>query len=241
MFTYQEVFANKNKVMFVMAHPDDAVVYYGALIYKLRQDHKEVFVVTVTDGSRGCGDKAISEEELGKLRLQEELSALKYLGVDPQNFVCLKYKDGEVESNYKLIGEITKYVRQFKAEVVCTHEPTAIYQPTYAKDGFFVQHRDHRKIAEAVVDSAYPFSRDRSFFPEHLEEGIEPHSFYEIVMTDEITSNFDLDYTDDLEIKKQALRLHQSQFDEGGINEIVDAVKFDGRYMERYFYVKLLW
>jgi LmbE family N-acetylglucosaminyl deacetylase len=224
-----------------LARKDDAVVYYGALIHKLRQDSKEVFVVTVTDGSRGSGDKQISEAELGKMRVQEELTALKFLGVEPNNFVCLNYKDGEVESNYKLIGEVSKYIRKFKAEIVCTHEPTAIYQQTYAKDGFFVQHRDHRKIAEAVVDAAYPFSRDRSFFPDHLLEGIEPHACYEILMTDEISSNFQIDYTDEVEIKKEALRLHQSQFDEGGANEIMDAVKFDGRYMERYYYVKLLW
>ena len=124
---------------------------------------------------------------------------------------------------------------------MCTHEPTAIYQQTYNKEGFFVQHRDHRKVAEAVVDSAYPFSRDRSFFPEHAKEGIKPHKFYDIIMTDEIESNFELDYTEELETKKSAMGLHKSQFDEDAISDIIDAVKRDGKYMERYFYVNLMW
>ena len=241
MFTYTDVFGTKSNVLLVTAHPDDALVYYGALIHKLRKDNKDVFVVCVSNGARGSQDNHISEDALATLRIQEEIAALEYLNVPKTNFVCLEYKDGEIESNFKLIGEISKYIRKFKADIICTHEPTAIYQQTYNRDGYFVQHRDHRKVAEAVVDAVYPFSRDRSFFPEHQSEGIEPHTLFEIVMTDEIESNFSLDYTDDLEVKKSAMRIHKSQFDENFINEIVNDVKFDGRYLEKYFYVKLFW
>ena len=241
MFTYKDVFGNKKNVLFVTAHPDDIIVFYGALVNKLRKDNKEVFVVTVTNGCRGSGDKVISEEDLSKQRLDEEIAALEFLKVPKENFVCLEYKDGEVESNYKLIGEVAKYLRKFKVDVVCTHEPTAIYQPTYKKDGFFMQHRDHRKVAESVADAVYPFARDRSFFPEQYKKGIEPRTIYDLVFTDEKESNFEIDYTVELEIKKSALRLHKSQMDEEFINDVVETVKFGGRYLEKYFYVKLLW
>lgn len=224
-----------------MAHPDDILVYYAALVNKLRKDKKKVYVLTVSNGARGSRENIIAEKELANKRLEEEISALKFLGVPKENVNFLNYKDGEVESNYKLIGEITKFIRKYKADIVCTHEPTGIYLETYKKDGFFVQHRDHRKVAEAVVDSAYPFSRDKSFFPEHAKEGIEPHTFYDIVMTDEVKCNFELDYTDELETKKAAMRIHKSQFDEAFITDVVETVKFNGRYLEKYFYVKLLW
>lgn len=241
MFTYEEIFEKKSNILFVMAHPDDVIVYYGALIPLLVAGKKNIYVVTVTNGCRGSGEKVISESELGKLRIDEEVTALEYLGVPKSHVICLSYKDGEVESNYKLIGDISKYVRKYKADIVCTHEPTGIYMTTYDKSGFFVQHRDHRKVAEAVVDAVYPFSRDKSFFPEQLKDGIEPHTLYEIVMTDEHESNFEIDYTSEAETKKSALMLHKSQFDESGAQEILDSVKFDGRYLEKYFYVKLLW
>lgn len=240
-FTYQQIFKEKQNVLFVMAHPDDILVYYAALVHRLRKDNKKVFVVTVTDGARGSGDKHITEEELAKIRIKEEVEALDFLKVPNENIVCLNYKDGEVESNYRLIGEISKYIRKYKADIVCTHEPTAIYQPTYHRDGFFVQHRDHRKVAEAVVDAVYPFSRDRSFFPEHALEGIKPHTLFDIVMTDEIQSNFELDYTEELETKKIAMRIHKSQFDEAFIEDVVGGVRNKERYVEKYFYVKLLW
>ncbi|HUD19922.1 MAG TPA: PIG-L deacetylase family protein [Patescibacteria group bacterium] len=241
MFTYEQIFKDKHSVLFVTAHPDDILVYYAALVHKLRKENKNVYAVTVTNGARGSGDKNISESELSRMRIKEETAALKFLGVNAENTLCLDYKDGEVESNYKFIGEISKYIRKFKADIVCTHEPTAIYQATYKRDGFFVQHRDHRKVAEAVVDAVYPFSRDRSFFPEQIKEGIEPHTLYDIVMTDEISCNFELDYTEDLEVKKAAMRIHKSQFDEAFINDIVDTVRNNDRYVEKYFYVKLLW
>ena len=239
MFTYEQIFSNKQNILFVTAHPDDSIVFYGALISKLIKDHKNIFVLNVTNGCRGSGDRLISEEELGAERVSEEIKALSFLGVSEENYACLGYKDGEVESNYKLIGEISKYIRQFKADIVCTHEPTGIYLSDYGNRGFFVQHRDHRKIAEAVVDAVYPFSRDRSFFP---EQNLDPHTVMEILMTDEIKSNFEIDYTDDVKTKTDALQIHYSQFsDAESAQEIVDAVKFDDRYLEKYFYVKLLW
>lgn len=224
-----------------MAHPDDVVVFYGALINKLRRDKKDVYVVTVTNGARGSRDNEVTENDLAKERIEEEVSALEYLNVPKENFICLNFKDGEVESNYALIGEIARYIRKYKADVVCTHEPSVIYTTTYAKDGFFVQHRDHRKVAEAVVDAAYPFSRDRSFFPEHAKEGIEPHTVMDIIMTDEAASNFEIDYTDDVETKRRALLLHKSQMNAEFVNEVLDAVKFEDRYLEKYYYVNLLW
>lgn len=242
MFTYEDIFSNKQKILFVTAHPDDVVVFYGALIHKLVVDKKNVFVLNVTNGCRGSGDTVITEEELGKKRISEELSALKFLGIKEENYACLNYKDGEVESNYQLIGEISKYIRKFKADIVCTHEPTGLYHSDYGNRGFFVQHRDHRKVGEAVVDSVYPFSRDKSFFPEQTKDGIESRTVMEILLTDEIKSNFEIDYTNDVQIKKDALLLHKSQFkNEESAQEIVDAVKFDGKYLEKYFYVKLLW
>lgn len=242
MFTYDEIFASKHNIVFVTAHPDDVVVFYGALISKLVSDKKNIFVVTVTNGCRGSGDKDISEKDLGAMRVKEEIEALEFLGVPKENNICLNYKDGEVESNYQLIREFSKYIRQFKADIVCTHEPIGIYHSDYGNRGFFVQHRDHRKVGEAVIDSVYPFSRDKSFFPEHAADGIAPHTVMDILLTDENKSNFEIDYTDEVKVKMDALQMHHSQFDSPeSAQEIVDAVKFDARYMEKYFYIKLLW
>jgi LmbE family N-acetylglucosaminyl deacetylase len=241
MFTYNEIFDNKNNILIVTAHPDDCLVYFAALIHKLRQNNKNVFVVVVTNGARGSKDTVITEEKRAEQRIDEEIKALEYLDVSRDHFVCFNYKDGEVESDLKLIGEISKYIRKWKADIVFSHEPGLIYESTYNNDGYFVQHRDHRKVGEAVIDSVYPFARDRSFFPEHAEEGIEPRSIYELLLTDEKGSNFHFDYTPDIETKKAAMRLHASQFNEEFIDQIVNDMKKDDHYFEMFKYVKLLW
>lgn len=241
MFTYDQIFDNKKSALIIAAHPDDCLVYFAGLIHKLRQDSKNVYVLTVTNGARGSKGNIISEEELAKKRLEEEIKALEYLHVPQENFACLNYKDGEVESNLTLIGEISYYIRKYKVDILCTHEPGLLYAATYNNDGFFVQHRDHRKVGEAVIDAAYPFSRDRSFFPEHTKERIDPHTVYDLLLTDEMGCNFDFDYTENLEMKKSAMRIHKSQFSEEFIDQVVNDMEKDGRYFEKFKYVKLLW
>ena len=76
MFTYEQIFKDKHSVLFVTAHPDDILVYYAALLHKLRKENKNVYAVTVTNGARGSGDKNISESELSRMRIKEETAAL---------------------------------------------------------------------------------------------------------------------------------------------------------------------
>lgn len=240
-YTYSQIFAAKKRVLFVTAHPDDITVYFAGLLNQLRKEGKEAFVVTVSNGARGSKDAVISEEALAHQRIAEEVAGLEYLKVPKENHVCLNYKDGEVESSMELIGKIVKYIRLFKPDIVCTHEPSRIYQSVTDGSGFWVQHRDHRKVAEAVVDAAYPFSRDRSFFPEHAKEGLEPHSVYDLLLTEENGVNFKFDYTEHVETKKEAMRLHKSQMDEDFIAAVVEGIKEDGRYLEYFNYLHLLW
>ncbi len=241
MYTYDQIFKNKQRILFFPAHPDDIIVYFAGLISRLRKEGKEIFVVTVSNGARGSKDNKISEEELAKTRLAEEIAGLEYMKVPKENHVCLNYKDGDVESNMELIGNVAKYIRKFKPDIVCTHEPSIIYQKVSDGSGGWVQHRDHRHVGEAVVDAAYPFSRDRSFFPEHAEEGLEPHSVYDLLLTEENGVNFKFDYTDEVETKRAAMRLHKSQMDENFINALVEGIKENDRYLEYFNYVHLLW
>ena len=123
MYSYEDIFKNKKKILFVTAHPDDVDVTYAGTIAKLREDKKEVFVVVVTNGARGSRENKISEEELAKIRENEQINALSCVGVPKENFATLNYKDGEAENNMELIGKIAYYIRKFKPEIVITQDP----------------------------------------------------------------------------------------------------------------------
>ena len=92
-----------------------------------------------------------------------------------------------------------------------------------------------------MIDAAYPFSRDRSFFPEHSKEGIQPHAVREILLTDEKESNFELDHTLNVDVKRKALLAHKSQIDAETAESILNAFASDGKHFEKFQYLKLLW
>lgn len=242
MLSYEDIFSSKQRVLFVTAHPDDVDAFWGGLVARLNEDSKDTFVLLVTNGARGSRENRISESELASKRLAEQQAALAELGCPAEHFACLHYLDGDFECCLPLIGEIAKYIRLWKPEIVVTHEPQALYAERTLMPGFsFVNHRDHRVVGTATMDAVYPFSRDRSFFPEHAQENLEPHTVLEILFSDEYTTNAKIDVTSVLEKKRAALRAHGSQFDETVITRILDSDRLDDTYFESGNYLRLAW
>ncbi|MFQ5492659.1 MAG: PIG-L deacetylase family protein [Candidatus Dojkabacteria bacterium] len=239
--SYCDIFANKKSILFVTAHPDDVDVFFGGLIAKLADDDKEVAVVAVTLGAKGSKDKEISEELLAKKRSTEQTNSLNALGLSKESFSSLHYVDGMVENDMKLIGDIAKVIRRNKPDIVCTHEPNGYYYSLDDMGGHYVNHRDHRNVGSSVLDAVYPFSRDRSFFPEHYEDDIEPFSVFELLFTGDFRVNTEIDYTDLLENKRKALTSHESQFSADVVEEILASDKAEDKYVEKFNHLKLLW
>ncbi|MBU0570229.1 PIG-L family deacetylase [Patescibacteria group bacterium] len=245
MYSYEDIFTKKKRVLFVVAHPDDVDVFFGGTLARLKNDGKEAFVLIITNGGMGSGDRKISVSELAKNRKQEQTNALKNLGLSNDHFTSLNYLDGEVEDSMKLIGEISEVIRKFRPEIVCTHEPHGYYFTRKSLDkklkGSFINHRDHRNTGLATLDAVYPFSRDRSFFKNQLKNGLEPHSVFEIFLTENLDVNTRIDITDVIESKKKALLCHKSQFSEKIVEEIIGRRKVGKKYFERGNYIKLAW
>jgi LmbE family N-acetylglucosaminyl deacetylase len=240
MYDFKQIFDQKNNVLFVTAHPDDVIVYFSGLIIELVKENKNVFVLAVTNGARGSNDNTVTVEELGEIRIQEEKNALATMNVPYSHFECLNYLDGEVESNYTLIQKIIVYISKWNIDVVCTHDPSMQYITTYGNTGYFVQHRDHRKVGEAVIDAVYPFSRHKSFYPVH-DGDFTPREVYDVLLTDENSYNFEIDMTELTDLKLKALMEYKSQVDEEKAKEIIAAFEDKGRNYERFNYLKLMW
>lgn len=243
MYTYSDIFKNKKKILFITAHPDDVDVFFGGTLARLNADQKETHVLIVTSGGRGSKDKNISEKNLGEIRVKEELEALKILGQNPKKVYFLNYLDGEVENNLKLIGDISRYLRIIKPDIVCTHEPHGYYYSYLDGKTSYINHRDHRITGISVIDAIYPFSRDLSFFPEHQNISLKPHSVYEILLTGNYKQNTQIAIDAFKEKKKQALLSHKSQFNTQDINDIMEEslLKIKNKYFEAFNYLKLAW
>ena len=101
----------------------------------------------------------------------------------------------------------------------------------------FINHPDHRAAGTVVLDAVYPLARNRPSFPELIDEGLEPYSAKEVYLWTASNTNFDVDITDALDKKFEALACHKSQIDDmEGMKERL--LQFwsdtDGTYKERF-------
>lgn len=241
MDDYQIVFGDKTRVMFVFAHPDDLEIYAGGTVARLVHDSKKVKLVKMTTGNKGSRQGDISEQTLSEVRQNEDLKALRELGLTDEDSVNLNVGDGEIENSKEVIGKIVRIIREFKPEVVVTHNPEL--KIIRDNDGYYyINHRDHKNTALCVVDAVYPYSRDKLFYPEHLAEGLEPHIVSEFLFVDSWghSETISIKVTAFIETRRKAIACHKSQFDEERIDSLHNyfALEKDGERFEQFWYVK---
>lgn len=238
--SYSKIFDDKKRVMFVFAHPDDAEIYCGGLIARLVNDKKLVKLIKLTTGNKGSRDTTISEADLARTRENEDLVALKTLGLAASDNTNLNLGDGAIANNLETIGLLVKEIRSFKPDLIVTHNP----EKTLIRDlegGYYVNHRDHRHTAEVVVDAAYPYSRDLLFYPEQIKSGLSGHTCSEFLFVDSWghEDTVYIDITDFAETRTQAIACHRSQYSLSHAQGSTDffAPAIEGKRFEQFRYV----
>lgn len=201
----------KDKIILVVAaHPDDPEFGCGGTVAKYISEGAVAYYLICTNGARGSRGSNIKSDTLAKTRKKEQLAAAKVIGV--KEVIFLDHGDGELEADLHLKEEIVKIIRRIKPDIVFTHDPTWIYETH--EDFAFINHNDHRKTGTAIIDAVYPLARDLASFPEHIEEGLEPHKVLEMYLFNFSHPTFYVDIADFFNIKIQAILKHRSQIDD---------------------------
>lgn len=195
-----------NKLLCVVAHPDDVEVTIGATIAKWVNQGTEVCLLVCTDGANGTSDTNDLGEKVATVRAREEIQAAKILGIHCWH--QLHFADGSVEPNDDLRREIVRHIRAHQPDAVFTMDPAFLYSTRWR----YPNHRDHRAVGQAAFDAVYPMARDVGSFPELLYEGLEPHAVANLIMTNYERENMYVDVTEHFDTKADALRAHASQF-----------------------------
>ncbi len=220
--SFDKIFGNKDRVLVVMAHPDDNEIICGGIVARLLSEGKKVRLVVMTNGGKGFQDRSdVTETDFAKIRVGEQFSASKELGLPKEESFNLEIPDGELENTLENIGKVVFHIRQFKPDIVITQNP---FDPinTFSKEVHWVNHRDHRAVASIVLDAAYPYSRDRGFFPEHFTKlGLQPHTASELLFSDAYSYPDVLyfDITKYINKKKMALLQHKNAFSPETVEE----------------------
>lgn len=237
--SYAEVFDGVDRVLAVFAHPDDMEINWAGLVARLCEDGKPVRLVTMTAGDRGVQDRRISVADYRSQRLDAMHVAASHLGIARDQVYCMGLGDGGVEDTVENIGAVVRHIREYKPGLVLTHEPTQFVHSLGPEDPsvIWLNHRDHRKTASVAFDAVYPYSRDRAFFQEQIEAGLDVHEVHDILFGDAFDKprarRFDI--TAFRSTKAAALQCH---LDVGSISQAeFDAYTTEGEMDGRWYEV----
>ena len=191
------------KVLVVVAHPDDVDFGSAGTIAKWVSLGTQVAYCIVTDGDAGGFDLAIDRSKMPAIRHREQTNAANVVGVSDLTF--LGYKDGELQATIGLRKDISRKIRQFRPDRVLCQSAERNYERIYAS------HPDHLAAAEATLCAVYPDARNPFAFPELLVEGLEAWSVNDVVMQASPNPNSYTDITDFVDKKLAAILEHTSQ------------------------------
>ncbi len=196
-------FADIERVLVVMAHPDDVDFGAAGTVAKLTDAGVEVVYCLVTDGQAGGFDHTIPRDEMASIRRQEQTKAAAEVGVTDLRF--LGYMDGTVEVGMQLREDISKVIREVRPQVVITQMSVRNLASTYGS------HPDHIATGEATMCAVYPDARNPFAFPGSACAELEDWAVDEVWLPFGTDGGHPVDITDQLERKIRALMCHESQ------------------------------
>jgi LmbE family N-acetylglucosaminyl deacetylase len=192
-----------DKVLVVMAHPDDVDFGVAGSVASWIKAGSEVSYLVVTDGDAGGFDPAIDRSEIPLIRRGEQEKAAEAVGVSSVEF--LGYKDGALKNTLDLVRDISRVIRSFRPDRVVCQSPERNLQRVPSS------HPDHRAAGDATLDAVYPYARNPFAFPELLEDGLEAYIVKEVLITAHPSPNAYVDVTDTFKDKIAAILCHHSQ------------------------------
>ena len=235
MILYPEGWGESQRILVILAHPDDPEFFCGATIARWTTAGHRVEYCLLTRGDKGNDNPDFGGEQVARMREEEQRAAAAVLGVVDVRF--LDYPDGYLVADIGLRREVVRVIRQVRPDILVTCDPTNLFPRANA-----INHADHRAAGQAVLDAYYPGAGNRMFFPELLEEGLQPHRVKELWLASASQPNVVLDVTDHWETKLRALHAHASQigdpekFDECmRARHTADSTAEAPRYEERFY------
>lgn len=177
------------RILFVLAHPDDGDFICGGTVARLVEEEKDVHYLVVTRGDAGGNPDT---------REQEQRCSAGLLGVKTVTFLD-GYADGEVEPTISLRRDIAFVVRQWRPDVVFTFDPWKRYDI----------HPDHRIVGLSTQDALVNASARN--FPEQFVHGVAPHKVKQLYYFSTDKPNHWVDISDVIGKKIAAMRCHESQ------------------------------
>jgi LmbE family N-acetylglucosaminyl deacetylase len=209
------------KILVILAHPDDPEFFCGGTIAKWISEGHQVSYCLLTKGEKGINENFNPEDIklIKAIRFLEQKRAGEVLGV--QEIRYLDNPDGYLVPNLIIRRQVVREIRISKPDIVISCDPT-----NYFLRDTYINHPDHRAVGQIVVDSVFPAVQNPAFFPDLMVmEKIYPHKVKEVWFSLASKPNVSIDVTKYWNKKIEALNEHRSQ--------IGDKKEFDKRMLSR--------
>ena len=214
------------RLLAAMAHPDDAEILIGGILFHLKSLGWELGIMTMTSGD--CGSATHTSEAISRIRRAEAKAAADYLGAW---YGCAGLMDVEIFANADNLRRVVELMRRFDPDVVITHSPA----------DYMVDHEEASRLARSACFAlSMPLYQTRQTAPA-LATKLTPALYYADpiegvdAMGERVLPHFYVDTTGTLENKLEMLSHHKSQRDwlraHHGIDEYLEQAR---RWCARY-------
>ena len=198
------------RALAVFAHPDDPEVGCGGTLARWAAHGSEVHLVIACRGDKGSFDPTTDPDVLAEHRAGEVRRAAEVLGL--AGVEHLGYPDGEVDDDAGLRARLIEVIRRLRPTALIAPDPTAVFF-----GDSYINHRDHRELGWAVLDSLVPAAS-----PLYVPEAGPAHQVGLLLLSGTLEPNAWVDVDATLDTKVAAVVCHESRL--GGDPDLVREV-----------------
>ena len=191
-----------DRALAVYAHPDDPEVSCGGTLARWASSGTEIHLVIANRGDKGSADPATDPVALTAHRAEEVARASAVLGLAGVHH--LGYPDGEIDNDTALRARLVAVIREHRPDALIAPDPTAVFF-----GDSYVNHRDHRQLGWAVLDSLVPAAS-----PLYFPDAGPAHQIGLVLLSGTLEADAWVDIADVLDRKVAAVACHASRLGE---------------------------
>lgn len=195
------------RVLVIMAHPDDPDFSCSGTVAQMARQGIEVTYMILTNGDKGNHNPEITRNQLIAMRKIEQRAAADLYGV--KDVLFMGEEDGFLRPTPEIRERVTRQIRRIRPELIICPHPAR-----YFGGKGYINHPDHRNAGLVALEAIFPATDNPMFYPEMADEGYLPHKISYLYITGDEEPNVEIDITEDINTKIQAILCHKSQIEE---------------------------
>ncbi len=207
------------RVLVIMAHPDDPDFTCAGTVIQMVQQGIEVTYMILTNGDKGNHNPEITRNQLIAMRKIEQRNAADTSGV--KHVLFMGEEDGFLRPTPEIRMRVTREIRRIRPQLVIITDPER-----YLVGDGYINHPDHRNAGLVALEAIFPAADNMMFYPDLADEGYLPHKISQMYVFGHRDPSVKIDITAVVETKIQSILCHKTQ-----IQNPEEALK---RWLERW-------